>query len=32
VHCHSPHQPHFKALAPKPAPDRPARPGVRPGK
>jgi hypothetical protein len=28
VHCHSPHQPHFKALAPKPAPDRPARPGV----
>lgn len=28
VHCHSPHQPHFKALAPKPAPDRPTRPGV----
>ena len=28
VHCHSPHQPHFKALAPKPAPDRPLRPGV----
>jgi hypothetical protein len=30
VHCHSPHQPHFKALAPKPAPHRPTRPGVRP--
>lgn len=26
VHCHSPHQPRFKALAPKPAPLRPARP------
>ena len=28
VHCHSPHQPHFKAIAPKPAPNRPARPGA----
>ena len=28
VHCHSPHQPRFKALAPKPAPLRPARPGL----
>ena len=28
VHCHSPHQPRFKALAPKPAPRRPARPGL----
>jgi hypothetical protein len=26
VHCHSPHQPHFKPLAPKPAPKPPARP------
>jgi hypothetical protein len=26
VHCHSPHQPRFKALAPKPAPLRPQRP------
>ncbi len=26
VHCHSPHQPRFKALAPKPAPSRPAAP------
>ena len=25
VHCHSPHQPRFKALAPKPAPIRPSR-------
>ena len=27
VHCHSPHQPRFRALAPLPAPARPARPG-----
>ena len=27
VHCHSPHQPHFKAMAPQPAPLRPTRPG-----
>jgi hypothetical protein len=27
VHCHSPHQPHFKAIAPKPAPRPPSRPG-----
>jgi hypothetical protein len=27
VHCHSPHQPRFKAIAPKPAPNRPTRPG-----
>ncbi len=26
VNCHNPHQPRFKALAPKPAPLRPARP------
>jgi hypothetical protein len=26
VHCHSPHQPHFKALPPKPAPKPPTRP------
>ena len=26
VHCHSPHQPRFKSLAPKPAPQRPTRP------
>jgi hypothetical protein len=26
VHCHSPHQPHFKAMVPKPAPIRAARP------
>jgi hypothetical protein len=26
VHCHSPHQPRFKALAPQPAPRRPMRP------
>jgi hypothetical protein len=25
VHCHNPHQPHFKALPPKPAPARPTR-------
>jgi hypothetical protein len=25
VHCHNPHQPRFKALAPKPAPIRPMR-------
>lgn len=28
VHCHSPHQPRFKAIAPKPAPTRPTRPGA----
>ena len=28
VHCHNPHQPRFKALAPKPAPFRPVRPGL----
>ena len=28
VHCHSPHQPRFKAIAPKPAPNRPTRPGA----
>jgi hypothetical protein len=27
VHCHSPHQPRFKAIAPKPAPKRPVHPG-----
>jgi hypothetical protein len=27
VHCHSPHQPRFKALEPKPAPRPPVRPG-----
>jgi len=26
VHCHSPHQPRFKPLTPKPAPQRPTRP------
>lgn len=26
AHCHNPHQPRFHALAPKPAPLRPARP------
>jgi len=26
AHCHNPHQPRFRALAPKPAPERPARP------
>jgi hypothetical protein len=26
AHCHNPHQPRFRALAPKPAPDRPTRP------
>lgn len=26
VHCHSPHQPHFKPLAPNPAPKPPMRP------
>jgi hypothetical protein len=25
VHCHNPHQPHFQALAPKPAPKKPVR-------
>ena len=28
VNCHSPHQPRFKPLAPKPAPNRPTRPGA----
>jgi hypothetical protein len=28
VHCHSPHQPRFKPLPPKPAPQRPMRPGL----
>jgi hypothetical protein len=27
ANCHNPHQPRFKALAPKPAPTRPTRPG-----
>jgi hypothetical protein len=27
VHCHSPHQPRFKAIAPKPAPRKPVHPG-----
>ena len=27
AHCHNPHQPRFKAIAPKPAPVRPSRPG-----
>jgi len=27
AHCHNPHQPRFRAIAPKPAPERPARPG-----
>lgn len=27
VHCHSPHQPRFQAIAPKPAPKRPVHPG-----
>jgi hypothetical protein len=27
AHCHDPHQPRFKALAPKPAPERPSRAG-----
>ena len=26
VHCHSPHQPRFKSMAPHPAPVRPRRP------
>jgi hypothetical protein len=26
AHCHNPHQPRFKALEPRPAPDRPVRP------
>jgi hypothetical protein len=26
VHCHSPHQPHFKPMAPRPAPRPPERP------
>lgn len=28
VHCHSPHQPRFKPLAPRPAPLRPTRPSL----
>ena len=28
ANCHNPHSPHFKALAPKPAPIPPTRPGV----
>jgi hypothetical protein len=28
VHCHSPHQPRFKPLVPKPAPERPTRPDL----
>jgi hypothetical protein len=28
AHCHNPHQPRFRALAPKPAPAPPARPGA----
>jgi hypothetical protein len=27
AHCHNPHQPRFKAIAPKPAPIPPSRPG-----
>lgn len=27
AHCHNPHQPRFPALAPRPAPRRPSRPG-----
>jgi hypothetical protein len=27
AHCHDPHQPRFKALVPRPAPNRPSRPG-----
>jgi hypothetical protein len=27
AHCHNPHQPRFRAIAPKPAPRPPARPG-----
>jgi hypothetical protein len=30
VNCHSPHQPHFQPLAPKPAPLPPTRPGRQP--
>ena len=30
VNCHSPHQPRFQPLAPKPAPARPTRPGKQP--
>jgi hypothetical protein len=25
VHCHNPHQPRFKPMAPQPAPKRPVR-------
>lgn len=28
AHCHNPHQPRFRTLAPKPAPLRPARPAL----
>ncbi|HXK06802.1 MAG TPA: hypothetical protein VMS37_30690 [Verrucomicrobiae bacterium] len=31
VHCHSPHQPRFKAIAPKPAPKKPQHPGTNTG-
>jgi hypothetical protein len=31
VHCHSPHQPRFKAIAPKPAPKKPVHPGTNTG-
>jgi hypothetical protein len=31
AHCHNPHQPHFKPLAPKPAPLPPLRPGEKRG-
>ena len=27
-HCHNPHQPRFKPMEPKPAPNRPTRPGM----
>ncbi|HXY40279.1 MAG TPA: hypothetical protein VEQ10_11430 [Vicinamibacteria bacterium] len=28
AHCHNPHQPRFRSLQPKPAPQRPERPGA----
>jgi len=31
ANCHNPHQPRFKAIEPKPAPKRPASPGIQPG-
>ena len=31
ANCHNPHQPRFKALAPKPAPQPPSRPGAEKG-